>query len=318
VERLPKVIVSSVIRSAHQGESHGGVYIVDLETGTAEQTIDWNDPSISWEGRGADRGLRGIDFHGDEIYLASSDEIFVYDRQFELVRSFRNRYLRHCHDIHIAGDKLYLTSTGFDSILVYDIPSRSFERGYRLKPGKLGKLGQRLHKTVPNLWVFDPNSSKGPAPEDTYHINSVFRSGDVVYVAGTKLSYVLGLSGSELFRYARIPRGSHNARPFREGVLLNNTGKDGICYLNRGGEILKFLPLKRYDEGELLNASMPQDHARQAFGRGLCILGDDLVAGGSSPATIAVYKLSTAKTLRTVNLTMDVRNAVHGLEVWSY
>lgn len=58
--KLPTVIASSVIRTSSQGESHGGLYLVDLETGSFEQVLDWNDGSISWEGRGAERGLRGI------------------------------------------------------------------------------------------------------------------------------------------------------------------------------------------------------------------------------------------------------------------
>ncbi len=35
--RLPVVVASSVVRSTLKGESHGGVYMVDLETGAAEQ-----------------------------------------------------------------------------------------------------------------------------------------------------------------------------------------------------------------------------------------------------------------------------------------
>ncbi len=98
MERLPKVIASTVVRSAHQGESHGGVYLIDLETGSVEQTIDYNDRSISWEGRGGPRGLRGIAFYGDEIYLAASDEVFVYSKDFRLVGSIQNEYLDHCHE----------------------------------------------------------------------------------------------------------------------------------------------------------------------------------------------------------------------------
>ncbi len=78
------------------------------------------------------------------------------------------------------------------------------------------------------------------------------------------------------------------------------------------------MPIKRYDERELLNAHLPQDHARQAFGRGLCVLGEGLVAGGSSPATVSVYDLSTSRILKSINLTMDVRNTIHGLEVWPF
>ena len=56
--------------------------------------------------------------------------------------------------------------------------------------------------------------------------------------------------------------------------------------------------------------------ARQGFGRGLCVVSERLVAGGSSPSTISLYDLHTGETVASVNLTMDIRNAIHGLEVW--
>jgi hypothetical protein len=49
MERLPKIIASTVVRSAHQGENNGGVYIIDLHTEAVEQVIRYDEPSISWE-----------------------------------------------------------------------------------------------------------------------------------------------------------------------------------------------------------------------------------------------------------------------------
>ena len=89
------------------------------------------------------------------------------------------------------------------------------------------------------------------------------------------------------------------------------------CDVDGRGNTVAF-PIKRYDEQELLNSHLPQDNARQAFGRGLAILGEDLIVGGSSPFTISVYDLNTSEVVRTINLTMDVRNTIHGLEVWPF
>ena len=58
--------------------------------------------------------------------------------------------------------------------------------------------------------------------------------------------------------------------------------------------------------------------ARQAFGRGLCILNERFVVGGSSPSTLSIYDLQESSRIAAVNLTMDIRNAIHGLEVWPY
>ena len=41
--RLPTVVFSSVVRSTQQLESHGGVYLLDLETEELTQMIDWDD-----------------------------------------------------------------------------------------------------------------------------------------------------------------------------------------------------------------------------------------------------------------------------------
>lgn len=317
--RLPTVVTSSVVRSTHKGESHGGVYLVDLETGVAEQKIDWNDHSIDWEGRGADRGLRGIAFHEGEVYLAASDEVFVYTKDFRQKRVIRNRYLKHCHEICVSDGKLYLTSTGFDSVLEYDLSTRSFTRGMCVRFAGPGKLRKRLRlRPMPRMRLFDPNGPGGPEPGDTCHINNVTSEGRIVFVSGTKLGHLLAIENGTLRSHARIPYTSHNAQPFGDGVLLNSTAADSILRLDRQGNVIEAFPIKHYDQDELLFSHLPQDNARQAFGRGLCPLGGGLLAGGSSPATISVYRLGTGEPLKTIGLTMDVRNAVHGLELWPF
>jgi hypothetical protein len=340
MERLPKIIASTVVRSAHQGESHGGVYLIDLHTEAVEQVIRYDEPSISWEGRGGPRGLRGIAFYEDEIYLAASDEIFVYSKDFRFVWSIRNEYLRHCHETYLAGATLYVTSTGRDSVLEYDLRTRSFVKGYHVwfrgPKRRLNMMGFRVRgpgqrrgmmglreavaslAPMPRLQTFDPNSDEGPpTSSNTCHLNSVSHEGGLLTVAGTRCAHLLTINGSKVASYARIPYGTHNARPFGEGVLLNDTSSNRVSYLGRDGESVSF-PIKHYDEGKLLNSHLPQDHARQAFGRGLCVLGEGLIAGGSSPSTVSVHDLNTSQTLKSINLTMDVRSTIHGLEVWPF
>ena len=47
-------------------------------------------------------------------------------------------------------------------------------------------------------------------------------------------------------------------------------------------------------------------------------MNDSVVAAGSSPSTITLHDLDSMQTTLTINLSMDIRNAVHGLEVWPY
>jgi hypothetical protein len=55
----------------------------------------------------------------------------VYDRAFRRLASYRNRYLKHAHEISRWGDLLFVTSTGFDCILGFDLAQRAFVWGWR-------------------------------------------------------------------------------------------------------------------------------------------------------------------------------------------
>ena len=110
-----KLVATSVVRGSHQGESHGGVYLIDLESREVTLELDWNKAGIDWQGRGWDRGLRGIAFDGETVYIAASDELFAYTPDFRPIGSWRNAYLKHCHEIAVWERKLFLTSTGCDS-----------------------------------------------------------------------------------------------------------------------------------------------------------------------------------------------------------
>jgi hypothetical protein len=307
--KLPTVVTSSVIRSSQQGESHGGVYLVDLERRSYRQVIDWNDPSISWEGRGWDRGLRGIAFHSGHVYLAASDEIFVYTPDFQLVKSYRNPFLKHCHEICVQGGSLYLTSTGFDSILEFDLRHERFVKGFYL---------DRRNASQPQLRIFDPSSTEGPVSSMECHINNVIWVDGSLYVSGTKMNTLWALKGLQLEAYATIPFTTHNASPFRDGVLCQDTGSDQVAYLDRNGKVIEAFPLVRYPLQSLTWTQLTADRARQAFGRGLCVTDDQHIIAGSSPSTITVYKFGNAQPIASVQLSNDIRNAIHGLEIWPF
>ena len=318
---LPVVVASSVVRSAQQGESHGGVYLVDLEAGTSHQCVDWNDPSIDWSGRGADRGLRGIAIHGDRVLLAATDQVLEYDPSFRLVRTHRNPYLAHCHEVSLDGDLLWVTSTGYDAILALDLRRDEFVRAHHLSWTRFGRERRRRlrdhgDRPKPRLSSFDPRQDDGPSAGDTCHVNNVHAHQGRVFLSGTGMGHVLEVVGPTRLRSeARIPYGTHNARPLWRGVVYNHTVDDAV--IRREGRRRTSYPVPQHDRTVLQHTDLPGDHARPSFGRGLCIVGDVLIAG-SSPATITAYDLATGTVLRSVTLTTDVRNAIHGLEHWPF
>ncbi len=116
--------------------------------------------------------------------------------------------------------------------------------------------------------------------------------------------------------FRRIPEGTHNSRPWGDGVLCNDTNGGRLALIDRAGQVTVAMPVPAYDPASLVNADLPEDHARQRFNRGLCPLDDDLVAVGSSPANVSLFSRRSRERLTTVTLSHDLRNAIHGLEIW--
>jgi hypothetical protein len=307
--KFPTLIATSVVRGSQQGESHGGIYTVDFERQTGEQHVDWNTSDIDFEGRGADRGLRGIAFDGDDVYVAASDELFCYDRNFQIKASFKNRYLKHCHEIVRKDRYLFLTSTGFDSILGFNLDTQKFDWGFRLT---------RAYEHWDG-YAFDPRTHAGPAAVNDFHINMVNVADEGIFLSGLHTEACLHLSQDwKVTEYCSLPAGTHNAQPWQGGVLFNDTRSDAVRYVPRDGQQCAFR-VKTYPEDQIESAGMDDSKiARQGFGRGLCVISDRLVAAGSSPSTITIYDVQTRQVVGSVNLSMDIRNAIHGLEVWPW
>jgi hypothetical protein len=305
-----KLVTTSVVRGSRSGESHGGVHVIDLEAREVTQALDWKTAGIDWQGRGWDRGLRGIAFDGETVYIAASDELLAFTPDFHPIGSWRNPYLKRCHDIAVWERKLFLTSTGCDSILGFDLDRKEFNWAMQIATHQFRFKGI----------AFDPRKNDGPLMLNKLHLNSVHCTRGGMYLTGLKTGGMLLFNGREVQMAVELPPGTHDAQPYRDGVLFNDTEANALRYAGRGdGREDRAMRVPTYPAESLQNREMdPGGVARQGFARGLAVLSDSLVAGGSSPSTISVYNLPKNEQVFAVNLTMDVRNAIHGLEVWPY
>ena len=331
---LPTVLVTEVIRSSQQGESHGGAHLVNLETGAHERVLDWDEMGIDWSGRGGGRGLRGIAFHKGRVIIGAGNEIFLFDKNFTLLSSHPAPYCRDCHEIALDGDRLLITATGHDALLEFDLTRLEYTAGMRFLVKTTRMNGPQGPVTVPMVHseAFDPGKPGGPPQNDTLHINMVWHERGHTFICGTTMSALLmspaGRSladRSGMMRpIARVPEWTHNARPYKGGAIYNATKGEQIVHSDARGNALKTLPIPRFPKDKLLNDGVPEDHARPDFGRGLTVIEDadengrTIVIGSSSPSTITAYDLETESVITSVNLTADVRNAPHGLEVWPF
>lgn len=306
MSHLPTVIASSVVRGTTQGESHGGLYLVDLESGRTEQALDWNATDIDISGRGGDRGLRGIEFYEGRVVIAANAQILLLDQQFRCLDSFTNPFLQHCHEISIHGTQLFATSTGFDSILLFDLGAKRFTMGFHFS---LDGTGVRVSR-------YDPQGV-GPPPSRQLHINSVKALASGVYFSGVRMQKLLRLDEHGLSQVAAVPPGTHNAQPLERGIVYNDTASDRVCYSAEGAFVRMSVP--RFPPEQIVNIGRFESTvARPSFARGLCSLGPGRIAAGSSPSTVCAYELAGGTRLAMRNISMDVRNAIHGLEVWPF
>jgi hypothetical protein len=170
-----------------------------------------------------------------------------------------------------------------------------------------------------SMGQYNPNNDDGPLPMNKLHINNVFCEKGGMYVSGLKTEGLLLYNGKRIGISATLPAGTNNARPFREGILFNDTQNNVLRYATPTGKDDCAFSVPLYPEADLLRKEMDDSRiARQGFGRGLCAISDTVIAAGSSPATIALYDLDQKKMIRTINISMDVRNGIHSLEVWPY
>lgn len=307
---IVKLLATTIVRGSRRGESHGGLYLIDLERQLVEQPLDWNTEAIEWQGDGWDRGLRGLAVDGDRIYVAASDRLIALTPRFEFIEAWQSPYLKHCHEISTWDRTLYLTSTACDSILGFDLDKRQFHWAMHVQSSNFRFAGSG----------FNPLSDKGPLAMNKLHINNVHCNEHGMYLSGLRTGGLLHFNGRTINMAVQLPQGSMNARPFRDGVVFNDTNAGVLRYTGRGeGSEDRAMPVPAIDADRLEHTEfLDEGIVRSGFARGLCVLSETIVAGGSSPATITMYNLAANETLGSVTVSMDARAAVHSIARWPY
>lgn len=296
-----------MVRGSLPGESHGGVHLVDLDAREVVQALEWVAAGINFRSPGGDRGPRGIAVDGDVVYIAASEELFAFTPDFRRIGSWRNSYLKDCQEITVWGRSLFLTSAGCDTILGFDLDRRAFNWAMQVAVQQY-----RFHGRS-----FDPLKDEGPLMLDRLHLNALHCTRGGMYLSGLGTGGMLLFNGREIRMAVELPTGARNARPFRDGVLFNDTESGLLRYAGRDGAEDRALSVPAWPGTEPQDRHL-DDSARPGFARGLAVLSDTLVAGGSSPSTISVYDLPAKKRLLSVMLTTDVRSAIHTLAVWPF
>lgn len=288
---MPKrLIATSVVRDTDRSAGKAGVFLLDLEHRSGKQVIELDTCEISWHGRGFETGFRGIAIDGEVVYLMAGDELFAFTPRFDLIASWRNRYLKQCREICIHQRSLFLVSSAFDSILRFDLDEHAFDWA----------LHAQMHQFRFTAKHFDPNGDDGPLPLNKLRLTDVFTNDNGLYICGLNTNGMLHFSGKNIQMSAELPPRPQNARPFRKGVLFIDNEIQQLRYSGQeNDEEDRALPLP-------------------GRGRGLCLLNERAVAVGSAPSTITLFDLQENRQLLSVQLSQDDRSAIHSLAVWPF
>ncbi len=301
---MTKVICSSVIRASQRGDSHGGIFVVDIDTGDYEQILDWNRPDINWDGRGGDRGIRSMRFYNNELYAIAGNAVLVFNREMKLQREFKLDCLINTHECSLQGDFLYVIANLFDSILVLDLKKQMWVNSWHFQGG------------MDATCLFDPfiKNDLYPSPKDILHLDSVTVYKNMMFYSGDKMTTVkaLNLRNGQQFSYAKGVDKSHNAQPYKGGVIYNIARNSKTIFMNTYGDIDWEGDTPLYSKDDMIDKAESEKIAKQGYTRGMCLI-DDKIIVGSSPATINVFTLEDSKPIQSIRISKDIRNSICGI-----
>jgi len=302
---LPKVLTSNIIRNSRKNKKHGGLYLVDLETGTFDTVSEYQE-SINWIGRGLDRGLRGLAFYKDMVVVVSAYSIILFDKQFNIIDIINHDCLKFCHETYVYKDVLYITSTGHNSIILFDLKNRKFLYGIKVRGKSVVKMDVRKYIGVKSY--------------DSMHINSVFCDERGIFISGTNRHDLLLIDRRlRMSVYCKIPPRTHNCYPMgRNKIIMNDTDNGRIVIKNiKNNRMLQTFNITRIPRHKMVNGDITARTARQPFARGLTRF-KRFIIGGSSPGMISVYNMKDNQHIKNILISNDVCLAIHGLEVWPF
>ena len=298
---MVKLITTSVVRSRKTSESQGGTFLIDVECQDVRQVMNLQPTDGDRNRPVPDIGLRGIAIDGETVYFVSSEALYAFSPDFKLVGTWRNPYLKQAGEMSIYERSLYITSAACDSILAFELDDKKFIWALHINLDRFEYTGS----------TYDPMGDEGPLHINKLQLNNVHANDDGMYISGLKSGGMLHFNGESVYVSVTLPEGTHNAQPFREGVLFIDSVADAVRYASRSGEEDRAVQLHREDADNSVTD-------RRGFGRGLCLINDRVVATGSSPPAISIHDLQKSTTLLSVNLSGDADTAVHGLAVWPF
>lgn len=299
-----KVLAGLFIPDPSPGKSQGGLYLVDLKNNDWEQVIDLNNIPMDQGKKGPDRTISGITLHKDQVCLVAGDELFIYDKDFKPIETHQSPYLKNANGLSASGNRLFLTSTGFDSVLVFDFLSKRFSEGYHIRYNKTA------HSI--NLLPFNPESEKGPSQENRIDLNTVYIHGNRLYFSCGKLDrFFCVQENGAMHSAAKIPLGTHTVRPYKNGYLIIDANKPAVNHLDFKGNTIESFSLPPLVKTDYNTTPISN------FSGALCVTDDDSIIAFASPSTLIKYRSGDNEPAITVSPNIETASSIDALAAWT-
>ncbi len=127
------IYFGTIVRGARVADG-GSIFRLDWDRKSIvrEVPIVPSDPDLDHDpnARGNVRGCRGIRVVGDDVIAADYHTLHFFDRDLNPQRRLSHGLMAGLHEIDIAGDSVWVTSTTLDAVLKYRLADGAMEAGF--------------------------------------------------------------------------------------------------------------------------------------------------------------------------------------------
>jgi hypothetical protein len=336
VEQCVKLVATTVVRESTRGKQKTGwIYEVDWDAQKIVRKLPVEEPrypSSDDNPRGGVRGGRGAAVTDRGVVVANYDTLVTYDRDWAVLDSLSHPLFVGLHEIEWDGCNIWVAATGIDALLrvgargevevAWDPHTSRFKSSYRLRP-RSGPMDGSVDYRLPEAPLVDQ-----------CHLNGIAVCGDSLVVncglvrRRKSAASRLGVRVQSELCGGRRPKGTSS-----------HSGRSVVVELGEGGVPKVLLELETQDfpshNGQLLNRSriavndsthntlriFSADDRRPlqevmiegTWLRGLEPVDGERVFVGTAPASIVLVDVERGEVERTVRLSDDPNEAVHGL-----
>ncbi|SLM30714.1 hypothetical protein MTBBW1_2380038 [Desulfamplus magnetovallimortis] len=206
--------------------------------------------------------------------------LIFFNKKMEIKQTFQCKFIQSCQDIFISGTKIFMVSTLFDAIIVFDLKSNKFIEGYQINHNKTANCIY-IAPFDPVLNNSDTASYNYPQPNNEMGLSSAFVKGDSLYFYSNKFNLLFyAKENGSLHKSLSIPDGTCFVKNYKNGIIMENISNNSIEYINMEGEIVESFSLEPASKKEI---------------KLLSTTSDDLIIAASSLSHIYIYQSGNNK-----------------------